>query len=97
VKYKTRNKSEGETINSKEQEGIRIQNDKFYVLVSKDVKWIYTDERQAVKALKDLLAMNENSSPGEVSLVEASIAGQEWEIKQVPWSRITLLLIREGK
>jgi len=26
--------------------------------------------------------------------MEVNIKGEEWEIKQVPWSRITFLLIR---
>ena len=81
----------------KEQEGIRIQNEKFYVLASKNEKWIYINEDQAVKALKKLLAENENLNPGDVSLLEVSTTGEEWEIKQVPWSRITLLLIRGEK
>jgi hypothetical protein len=81
----------------REQEGIKIQNKKFYVLKSKDERWIYLNEEQAVSALKKFLAGNENLIPGEVSLLEVKIVGEEWEIKQVPWSRVTLLLIRGGK
>ena len=83
--------------NMKGEEGMRIQNDKFYVLKSNDGKWIYSNEEHAVAVLRDLLKDNTSLNPEEVSLLEVNVEAEEWEIKQVPWSRITMLLIREGK
>lgn len=81
----------------KENEGIEVEDEKFYLLTSKDKKWIYINEVEAIRALKRILGKNEDLNPAHVSLVEVRISGEEWEIKQVPWSRVTLLLIREGK
>jgi hypothetical protein len=81
----------------KEEEGMKIQDEKFYVLRSKNEKWIYINEGQAVRVLRKLLEENKNLNPADVSLLEVGVMGEEWEIKQVPWSRITMLLVREGK
>jgi len=81
----------------KEQEGIKVQNGKFYVLRLKHENWIYINEDYAVDALKKLLAENENLSSEDVSLLEVRIVEDEWEIKQVPWSKIAMLLIKGGK
>lgn len=78
----------------KEQEGLKIQNGKFYVLKSKNENWIYINEDHAVGALKKMLAENEDLNSGDVSLLEVRIVGDEWEIKQVPWSKIAMLLIK---
>ncbi len=84
-------------FNLRGQEGIKIQNGKFYVLKLKDEKWIYINEDSAVGALKRLLAENENLDSEDVSLLEVSIVEDEWEIKQVPWSKIAMRLIKGGK
>lgn len=81
----------------KEEEGIKIQNEKFYVLKSKNEKWIYINEENAVRVLRKLLEEKENLDPADISLLEVEVVGEEWAIKQVPWSRITMLLVREGK
>lgn len=73
----------------KGEEGMRVQNDKFYVLKSKDEKCIYANEERAVTVLSGLLKENKNLNPEEISLLEVNVAREEWEIKQVPWSRIT--------
>jgi hypothetical protein len=78
----------------KEQEGLKIQNGKFYVLKSKSENWIYINEDYAVDALKKMLAENGNLNSEDVSLLEVRIVGDEWEIKQVPWSKIAMLLIK---
>jgi hypothetical protein len=81
----------------KEEEGIKIQNEKFYVLKSKNEKWIYINEEHAVRVLRKLLEENKNLNPADISLLEVEVVSEEWTIKQVPWSRITMLLVREGK
>lgn len=84
-------------MTSMKEEGIKIQDEKFYVLRSKNEKWIYINEGQAVRVLRKLLEENKDLNPADVSLLEVGVMGEEWEIKQVPWSRITTLLIRKGE
>ncbi|MEM1552239.1 MAG: hypothetical protein QXH03_06200 [Candidatus Bathyarchaeia archaeon] len=76
--------------------GLKIQEGKFYVLKLEGESWIYGNEDDAINALKKLLAKSNDSSPENASLLEVQIVGDEWKIKQVPWSKIAIRLIKSG-
>lgn len=73
--------------------GLRIEGDRFYMLKTPEEKIIYVIEGEAIRALKDCM-LSKDLKPEEISLLEISIIGEKWEIKQVPWSRIAFKLIK---
>lgn len=75
---------------------MKIENDTFYVLDAGNEKRIYDTESNAVESLKTLLSENKDLNPENVSIFEVNTAGESWEIKSVPWSKIAIELIRRG-
>jgi len=75
---------------------MEIQNGTFYVLEAGNEKRIYDTESNAVESLKTLLSENKDLNPENVSIFEVNTAGDKWEIKSVPWSKIAIELIRRG-
>jgi len=69
---------------------IEIKDDKFYILDSGNSKWIFATEDEAVKKLKEVA---KESDPEKTRIIEIDIGGDEWSIKQVPWSKIAMKLI----
>ena len=74
---------------------MKVKNDRFYLLDGGEDKWIYDTEEGAIKALKALVSTNKELNPEEVNVFEVNVAGEKWEIKSVPWSRIAIGLMRE--
>lgn len=72
---------------------LKIEGNKFYVLKIADEMWIYKTEDSAVEALKTNL-VEKDVEPEEISILEVSIKEGQWEIIQVPWSRIAYKLIK---
>ena len=73
---------------------MKVKNDKFYLLDAGKDKWIYDSEDSAIKALKALASTNKELNPENVNIFEVNVAGEKWEIKSVPWSRIAIGLMR---
>ncbi|MBW1973344.1 MAG: hypothetical protein JRI44_11020 [Deltaproteobacteria bacterium] len=69
---------------------IEIKDDKFYILDSENGKWIFATEDEAIKKLKDTA---KKSNPEKTRIIEVDISGDEWSIKQVPWSKIAMKII----
>ena len=77
---------------------MKVKNDVFYLLDTGDEKWIHDTESEAVRALKTLVSTKKTLDPESVSILEVNTAGEKWEIKSVPWSKIAIgLMGGEGK
>ena len=74
---------------------MKVKNDRFYLLDATDEKWIYDSEDGAIEALKTLASKKKELNPEDVNIFEVNTAGEKWEIKSVPWSRIAIGLMRE--
>ena len=73
---------------------MEIKEDRFYVLESEDGKWIFETEDEAIKKLKDVA---KKANPENTRILEVDLSGEEWSIKQLPWSRIAFKLIGGGE
>jgi len=73
---------------------IKIENNRFYILEAGEEKWIYASEEDAIKSLKKLLSENKDLNQENVGVLEVDTAKEEWQIKQIPWSKIAIGLIR---
>jgi hypothetical protein len=76
---------------------LKVKNNTFYLLDAGDEKRIYDTESEAVKALKTLVSTKKTLDPESVSILEVNTAGEKWEIKSVPWSKIAIGLMRGEK
>ncbi|MBT9145903.1 MAG: hypothetical protein DDT42_01780 [candidate division WS2 bacterium] len=75
---------------------MEVKNDTFYVLETGNEKRIYDTEGNAIQSLKRLASKNKDIDPESMRIVEVNTAGEKWEIKSVPWSKIAIELIRGG-
>lgn len=75
---------------------MKIENDTFYLLETGNEKRIYNTESNAIQALKALASKNKDIDPESMNIMEVNTAGEKWEIKSVPWSKIAIELIRGG-
>jgi len=73
---------------------MKIKNDKFYILEAGNEKIVFDTENNAVESLKALISENKSLNPENVNIFEVNTAGEKWEIKSVPWSKIAIGLIR---
>lgn len=73
---------------------MKIKGNEFWVLEnegSKGSKVIFDNLDDAVKSVKEL--MEKDANPDDINLVVVDI-GEEWNIKQVPWSEIASKLVK---
>lgn len=75
---------------------LKIDGDKFYVLKTPNEKWIYSKEDDAIEALRERF-LSKDVKPEDVAVLEVLVKGNEWEIVQIPWSRIAFKLIKRGE
>ncbi len=75
---------------------LKIEKDTFYLLDAGNEKRLYDTENNAIQALKQVAATEKDLNSEEISIMEINTAGEKWEIKSVPWSKIAIGLIREG-
>ena len=73
---------------------MKVKNDRFYLLDATDEKWIYDSEDGAIEALKALVSTRKELNPEDLNIFEVNVAGEKWEIKSVPWSRIAIGLMK---
>lgn len=73
---------------------MKVKSDRFYLLDATDEKWIYDSEDGAIEALKKLVSTRKGLNPEDVNILDVNIAGEQWEIKSVPWSRIAIGLMK---
>ena len=73
---------------------MKIKDDKFFVLEVGDDKWIYDSETTAIKSMKEVLSRTADENPENVSILEVNAKEKKWEVKELPWSRIAISLIK---
>ena len=73
---------------------MKIEGEKFFVLETKNEKWVFDTESEAIKSMEEIVSENKDLKPEDVSILEVDVKGKKWEIKEIPWSRIALQLIR---
>ena len=73
---------------------MKIEDGKFYVLEAGNEKWIYSLENEAINSLKEMLSENKSLDEKNISILEVDMREENWQVKQIPWSKIALKLIR---
>lgn len=73
---------------------MKIKDDRFFVLEVGDDKWIYDSETTAIKSMKEVLSRTADVNPENVSILEVTAKEKKWEVKELPWSRIAISLIK---
>ena len=73
---------------------MKIKDDRFFVLEVGDDKWIYDLEATAIKSMKEVLSRTADVNPENVSILEVTAKEKKWEVKELPWSRIAISLIK---
>jgi len=73
---------------------MKIEDGKFYVLEAGNEKWIYSLENEAINSLKEMLSENKSLDEKNISILEVDTREENWQVKQIPWSKIALKLIR---
>lgn len=73
---------------------MKIKDDKFFVLEVGDDKWIYDSESTAIKSMKEVLSKTADANSENVSILEINAKEKKWEVKELPWSRIAISLIK---
>ncbi len=71
---------------------MKINDSTFYVVDTGDDKHVLQSEEDAVQQMKTTAGQVED--PEQVSIFEVDIAGEEWAITQVPWSKIALQMMK---
>lgn len=73
---------------------MKIKDDKFFVLEIGEDKWIYDAESNAIKSMKELISKSTDLNPENASILEVNTKEKKWEVKELPWSRIAVALIK---
>lgn len=75
---------------------MKVKNGVFYLLDAGDAKWIYDVESDAVNALKKLVS-GKGLDPEKLSILEVNTDEENWQIKPMPWLKMAVELINEGR
>jgi len=73
---------------------MKIKDDKFFVLEMGEDKWVYDAESTVIKSMKELISNSAELNPENVSILEVNTKEKKWEVKELPWSRIAIALIK---
>ena len=74
---------------------IRLNAGIFYLLeAGKNDKTLFDTEEAAVGALKGVIAKNKELDAESVTIMEVNTSEEKWSIKQVPWAKIAMELMR---
>lgn len=74
---------------------LRLNAGIFYILeAGKNDKTIFDTEKNAVGALKKTIAANKELDAEKVVIMEVNTSEEKWSIKQVPWAKIAMELMR---
>lgn len=76
---------------------LKLNNGKFFLLDAGKDKAVYENETEAVTGLKKIVGTNDKLDPSQVNIFEVDTNNEKWNIKQIPWSKIAMELIKGGK
>jgi hypothetical protein len=75
---------------------MKLKGNEFWLLKDTNqngISRVFDDLNDAVKSLREL--MEGDVDVTSISLVSVDIEGDDWKIKQVPWSEIAVRLVKE--
>lgn len=75
---------------------IEIDEDIFYFVESDSGKWAFDNEKEAIEKLKQIVSENELNEDNSISLLQVNTTDQKWQIKEIPWSKIAMQLMKGG-
>jgi len=76
---------------------LKLKDGVFFLLDAGREKIGYESEPEAVSGLKRIMGSDDKLDPTKVSIFEVNVNGEKWNIKQIPWSKIAMELIKGGK
>ena len=71
---------------------MKLEGNKFFVVDSGSEKWIFNEEEEAIEMLKGV--SKKNADPERAKILEVELEGDKWSIKQMPWSKIAMKILR---
>lgn len=79
-----------------EHNTITIDNGEFYLVELNDEQTIHNTRDSAIGHLKNNTGSLDSDGEG-VEIIEVSVAGTDWQIKQLAWQKIALELLNGGE
>lgn len=76
---------------------MKLRDGKFYLLDAGIEKFAYDSESDAIGGFKGIVGNGTNVDPTKVNIFEVDTKGDKWGIKQIPWSKIAIELVKGGK
>lgn len=73
---------------------MEITNSTLYVSEVKEQQEAHNTETEAIDSIKE--SIDDEIVDEDVKIYEVDIDGEEWTIKQVPWSKIALEMIKDN-
>jgi len=71
---------------------MKIEGETFYLFETENEKYVFNTEQEAIDKLKEISRQKE-PNPEETLILKVNPSGQEWDIQQVPWSKIAMKLL----
>jgi phosphoribosylamine-glycine ligase len=76
---------------------LKLKEGKFFLLDAGKEKSVFESESEAISGLKRIMSGNEKMDASQTVILEVDTDGEKWNIKQIPWSKIAMELIKGGK
>ncbi|MHA1260254.1 MAG: hypothetical protein ACTSSG_09575 [Candidatus Heimdallarchaeaceae archaeon] len=71
---------------------MKLKDSQFYVLDAGNDKWIFTERKEAISQMKEVVKKGNGEN---TKLLSINAKDDTWEITQVPWQEIAFELIKE--
>lgn len=72
---------------------MKLDDNTFYVVQSTDGLYLYQEQSESIEHLREHADEIEGDDP-DISISEVIVDGDDWTIKQLPWQRIAINLVR---
>lgn len=73
---------------------MRVSDDAFHLVTAGGERHVYDDEDEAISHLRQNTG-DVDAEADDVSVVEVTVDGEDWTIKELPWQQIALRLLQE--
>lgn len=73
---------------------MQLDGNIFYFLETDLGKWAFDNEKEAVSKLKEMVHTDEVNPEDGLSILEVDTTEQKWQIKEIPWSKIAMQLMK---
>jgi len=71
---------------------LKIKGETFYLFETGSERYVFNTEQEAIDKLKEI-SRHKEPNPEETLILKVNPSGQEWDIQQVPWSKIAIELL----